>query len=594
MRRVILSAILIVTLIGAIYSPVRDFDFVKFDDPQYVQANDIVHQGLTGESIHWAFTATDPVYWHPLTWLSHMLDVQLFGLDAGRHHLTNVALHAINTVLLLLVLWRMTGAVWRSVLVAAIFAFHPLDVESVAWVSGRKNLLSTMFWLGAMLAYVSYVRQKSLPRYALIVLMMALGLMAKPMLVTLPCAFLLLDYWPLGRFRREPVVQLIKEKIPLFGLSIALGIVTIISQQQHAINSSLEFTFPIRAANTIVAYARYVGKMFWPSDLVMFYTFPHAYAPGYWAPWIVITSLLFLVAATYGAIKLAKNVRYRYVIVGWLWFLGTMLPMMGLLTQQGSQSLADRFTYVPLIGLYVVLVWAVTDLVRRTRSSYVIAAGAGAVAIIALIICTSRQLPHWRNSRALFTHAVQVDPDNWLANHSMSIYYYRQGDKTRAFEYMEKMLRIPAFGRHARQRVYDVLGMMANDREGFETLRSAAINRLQDPRARLHFGIALSLNRQPQAALKHVRRDIDMAPDYAHAWSALAQVLIALEQPEEAEKALRYCLVLDPVNPDAHLTLATILRRQGHIEESRMHLKAVTEYDPMLLKRLKPGAVPFQ
>lgn len=588
MRRLFISAAVLAASITVIYLPVRSYDFVKFDDPQYVQANDMVRQGLTAQSVRWALAATDPAYWHPLTMLSHMLDVQLFGLDPGAHHLVNVALHAVNTVLLLLLLWRMTGAFWRSLFVAALFAFHPLGVESVAWISSRKNLLSTAFWLGAMLAYVAHVRKPGWYRYAAMVLLMALGLMCKPMLVTLPCALLLLDVWPLGRYGRQPLERLVLEKAPLFILAIASGLITLAAQQQRAVNSSLEATLAIRAANTLVAYMRYIGKMFWPSDLIMFYPFPHSYAPGpgWWAPWIVLAAGLLLVFVTLVAIKLARTRRRRYALVGWLWFVGTLLPMTGLITQQGSQSMADRFTYVPLIGLYILLVWGATDLARR-RGRYVPVAAGGVAVIVALIVCTSRQLPHWRDSRALFTHAVQVDPTHWLANHSLAVYHLHRGDKARAFEYLEQMLRTPAFGRHARQRVYDALSMMANDPVGVATLHRAAMQRPNDPRAVLHFAIAMNLNGQTQEALAAVQHAISLDPGRALAYVTLAQVLVSLQQPDAAEKSLRHALLLEPFNPNAHLTLAALLKQQGRTNEARFHIEKVNEYDPTMLGRLK-------
>jgi hypothetical protein len=263
----------------------------------------------------------------------------------------------------------MTGSTWCSAFVAAFFALHPLAVESVAWIAERKNVLSTTFWLLVMYAYAGYAKQRTFGRYVMVFLLFALGLMTKPMLVTLPFVLLLMDMWPLNRVRREPLRWLVLEKIPLFALVVVVSALTMLSQRQNrAIHSAAELTFDIRAANAAVAYMRYIGKMFWPADLMVFYPFPHTYAPGRWSPWIVMASLLGILVLSLIAMRLARRHRYRYAIVGWLWFLGTLVPVNGLFVQQGSQSMADRFAYVPLIGLYIVLVWGAAHLVRSARA----------------------------------------------------------------------------------------------------------------------------------------------------------------------------------------------------------------------------------
>ena len=359
----------LVISILCIYWQVRHFSFVNYDDPQYVTANYAVQAGLAFENIRWAFTAVHANNWHPLTWLSHMLDCQIYGLDPGRHHLTNVLFHILNTLLLFLVFKKMTGALWKSAFVAALFALHPLHVESVVWVAERKDVLSTFFFMLTLWSYTRYVERTNLYNYLMVLLFFMLGLMTKPMLVTLPFVFLLLDYWPLQRFcfgssdsngQRSFYWGLVWEKMPLFILSSASSVVTYLVQKSSgAVNSLAAIPFHVRIANALLSYVSYIEKMLWPEHLAVLYPYPNVILP--WK--IVCAGLLLMMISVF----IFRRLRSKpYLAVGWLWYLGTLVPVIGIV-QVGAQAMADRYTYVPLIGIFFIAAWGGADLVTKWR-----------------------------------------------------------------------------------------------------------------------------------------------------------------------------------------------------------------------------------
>jgi tetratricopeptide (TPR) repeat protein len=428
----LLAAVLLVAATLLTYWPSLENGFV-FDDVDYVTNNPQVQAGLTGPSIWWAFTTGHASNWHPLTWLSLELDHDLFGLRPWGYHLINLVLHVANTLLLFLVFWRMTSALWRSALVAALFALHPLHVESVAWVSQRKDVLSTLFGLLALLAYAGYVNRPGVTRYLLVVLALVLSLLAKPMLVTLPLLLLLLDYWPLGRLRLSggpaaetkfpagasrpiPFARLALEKMPLLALAAASCAATWLAQQQgHSVQRLAQLPLSVRAGNAIVAYALYLRKMVWPSDLGAFY--PH---PGTGLSWVSVAgAALFLAAVTAGLLALRR--RAPYLIVGWFWYLGTLVPVIGLV-QVGSQALADRYTYVPLVGICVMIAWGVADLVpqRVPRDRILVSAGAAVVLFVCALL-TWLQVHHWQNNIALWAQALEAAPHNAFAHTNLGM-----------------------------------------------------------------------------------------------------------------------------------------------------------------------------
>src|SRR5215510_11288087 len=399
----------------AVFSQTIRYDFVNFDDDLYVYNAPAIRAGLTIKGIMSAFTSPHAGNWHPLTTISHMLDCQLYGLNAGWHHITNVLLHTLAVLLLFLALQQMTGAVWRSAFVAAVFAIHPLRVESVAWIAERKDVLSGVFFMLTLLAYVYYVRVPRVGRYLLVVFALACGLMSKPMLVTLPFVLLLVDYWPLDRFKGQ-LWKRVAEKIPLIALSAFASSVTLLAQKA-AVGWTADLPISERVNNAVVSYALYIWQMLWPVNLAVFY--PHA--ENRLSLWEIICSLLLLICITAIAITLGK--KRPYLITGWLWYLGMLVPVIGLV-QVGWQGRADRYTYLPQIGLYIAITWAVaelTGLYRYQRATLTIAA---ILVLAALSSCAGVQTSYWRDSEALFTHALAVTRNNDVAENNLGIVFF--------------------------------------------------------------------------------------------------------------------------------------------------------------------------
>ena len=435
-RKLVLGLLLVVVTL-ALYNPVSRNGFVNFDDDRYVTDNPQVRAGLRSSTISWAFTTLDLANWHPLTWLSHALDCQLFQLNPVGHHYTSLLLHASNALLLFLILQWFTGYTARSLMVAALFAVHPLNVESVAWVAERKNVLCMLFFLLALAAYGWYVRQPTVARYLAVALLFAMGLMSKPMVITLPIVLLLLDYWPLGRTHfsanvesrdeasprfaasTQPVWRLCLEKVPLLLLSAGSAIVTMLAQRAGgAVLTSAERSPLLRLENVIVCYVLYIKKAFWPSHLAALYPYPHT-LPA----WQVAASALFLVAVTCAVLKYREH---RYLVVGWFWYLGTMVPMIGLI-QVGNQAMADRYAYLPLIGLFIMIVWAAADCASARQLSANYLATAGLVTLLALSAVTRIQLSYWHDDFSLWSHALAVTQHNYVAENNLAIALTKQG-----------------------------------------------------------------------------------------------------------------------------------------------------------------------
>lgn len=430
-RRVVVS--LLLTLLAlAVYNPVTRMGFVNYDDPRYVTGNRNVQSGLTWQTVCWAFRSTEQANWHPITWLSHALDCQLFHLKAAGHHYDNVLLHVLCVVLLFLFLEFATGRVGPSAVVAALFAVHPINVESVAWISERKNVLCMFFFLLGLCAYAWYSRKPDWKRYLTVVASFALALMSKPMAVTFPCVLLLLDYWPLERMRlfsssdidissqgrARSTLSLILEKVPLLGLSTASAVITVAAQKAGGAMRE-QYGLALRVENAIVSYARYVGKTFWPSHLAAMYPFPRNGIPV-WET-LLATAILFSIS---GAVLLARP---RYLATGWFWFLGTLVPVIGLL-QVGEQAMADRYAYIPLVGLFIAVVWGIAGWAQAhpRRSVYL-----GAVAVFTtslLAIVAHAQMKYWETTTALWSHALQVTGPNFVAEDNLGAELIKQGN----------------------------------------------------------------------------------------------------------------------------------------------------------------------
>jgi tetratricopeptide (TPR) repeat protein len=483
------------------FLPVLENDFVRYDDPLYVTKNPRVQAGLTGEGLVWALTANVASNWHPLTLLSHMLDCELFGLEPWGHHLTNLLLHAANTVLLFEVLRRMTGYAGRSAVVAALFGLHPTHVESVAWIAERKDVLSGLFWILALAAWHEYVRQPSRRRYAAVALALTLGLLAKPMVVTLPFVLLLLDLWPLGRLRlealRKDLPRRVREKLPLFGLVAASCVVTLIAQSHALARLSLHR----RLANAVLAYAGYLGKTIAPQRLAVFYPM----SPELSA-WKVAGTALLILALTALAVLLVR--RAPYVLVGWLWYLGTLVPVIGLV-QVGSQAMADRYTYLPSIGLFLIVAWGLPDLLAGRRRARMVLGAAAVLAVAALALGTRLRLRHWADSETLFRHAVAVTGRNHIAHLHLAQILADRGERGPALEHFRTALAI----RPAMWQIHSSLGRhllgWGRHAEALPYLRNAV--RLNPRSATLRRSLATALEKLDRA--DEARRQREMAEE---------------------------------------------------------------------------------
>jgi protein O-mannosyl-transferase len=428
-------ALVIVT--AAVYCQVRSYEFVNYDDPGYVYKNPDVQKGLTYNAVKWAFTTNCVANWHPLTWISHILDWQLYGSSASGHHITNLIFHIANTLLLFIVLRQMTSALWPSAFVAALFALHPLHVESVAWVAERKDVLSTFFWMLTMWAYVRYVNRPKTGRYLLVIVFFALGLMSKPMLVTLPFILLLLDYWPLKRLEsNRSLIKLLIEKIPLFILVLASCVVTFIAQKKSGAMPSIEeHGLSVRFANAFISYLQYIIKMVWPVRLAVFY--PHS-GPDISVLYAFVSACL-LLAVTVFILRFCKN--HRYLVTGWFWYLGTLIPVIGLV-QVGVQAMADRYSYITLTGLFIIIAWGLPELLGKWRYRKILLWAFSLMVLSALAVCTYFQLQYWKNSITLFQHSLRVTGSNCIMHYCISEPLVEQGRIKEAVLHLQESLRI--------------------------------------------------------------------------------------------------------------------------------------------------------
>lgn len=434
-KRTLVFCLLLAIATLVAYNPVAHNGFVNFDDDRYVLGNEHVRAGVRGSTISWAFKSLEQANWHPLTWLSHALDCQLFQVNPAGHHLTNVFFHIANALLVFLILQWFTGCAGRSLMVAALFAVHPVNVESVAWVAERKNVLCMFFCLLAVGAYGWYVRKPSAGRYLAVAGLFAAALMSKPMAITLPFALLLLDYWPLGRLKSSVdagaaggatfagdsrrLGWLCLEKLPLLGLSAGSAIITMMAQKAGGAVVSTAMRSPmLRIENAVVSYGRYIGKALWPSNLAALYPYPHS-LPA----WEVGVAALLLVAITAAVLKFRER---RYLAMGWLWFLGTMIPMVGLV-QVGNQALADRYAYLPFLGLFVMLVWGVGELASSRQVPVKVLAGVGVIVVAALSVATHAQASYWHDDLSLWSHALAVTQDNFVAENNLGTTLAQQG-----------------------------------------------------------------------------------------------------------------------------------------------------------------------
>ena len=559
----------------AIYWPVGGYEFIGYDDPQYVVDNDPVRKGLTPEGFQWAFASMHASNWHPITWLSHMLDVQLYGMNAGAHHLTNVLFHTFNSMLLFLLLHRMTGAMWRSAMVAALFAVHPLHVESVAWISERKDVLSAFFGFLTLLAYAEYVKRPGWMRYGAALLMFALGLMSKPMVVTLPFLMLLLDYWPLNRYAEEGCFRrfaaLIKEKLPFFALSAASCVVTMIAQGRGGTVASLEVcSFGIRLTNALLAYVAYLGKMIWPINLALLY--PH---PGMRPMWQVIGAVLGIIGISSAAFLWAR--RRPWFGVGWLWYLGTLVPVIGLV-QVGSQAMADRYAYTPLIGIYIVLVWSFYEVFDRWLKPTL--ALAGIVVTAVLILIAGHQVRYWENNIALFSHTLDVTRSNGAIHNNMGLALVRVGRTKEAIDHYSEAIRINKNDFKAHNNLGLALAGIGRIDEAIHHYSEAIRINENNHLSHRNLGIAFAQKAEYEQAKKHIKESLRINPANKKAYDDLGRIASLQGDHELAVSYYISALNIKPDDPNTLFSLSSAFLELNQPDKSLEYLIKILDIDP--------------
>ena len=560
-----------------VYLPVRHHEFVNFDDDTFVTENPNLQDGLTWRSVRWAFTAglthddRNADYWRPLSLLSHALDIEMFGLRPAGHHLMNVGLHAAAAVALFLVLQSMTNAFWRCALVAALFALHPLRVESVAWVTERKDVLSGLFFMLKLGAYVGYVRRPlSWARYLAVALWFALGLMSKSMVVTLPFVLLLLDYWPLGRTRwAEPAIgdsvtvspsRLLKEKLPLFALAAASGLVTASGQRTIGAMDFARVPLGIKTANALLSYAGYIGKMFWPTGLAVWYPLE----PGLNTA-AVIGAGVGLVAVTAAVIGGAR--RRPWLVTGWFWYLGMLVPVIGLL-QGAGESMADRFTYLPSIGLFIMLCWSVPRRAIERRSLKVITCVAAGAVLATCGVLSSVQVGYWKDTETLFRHALDVTRDNWVAQNNLGIALAQAGREQEAIVRFEQALRIKPDFAETHYNLGVALAQAGRIPEAIGHYEQALRIKPDYVGAHYNLGIALAQAGREQEAIVQFEQALRIQPDLAETHYNLGLALLQAGKVSEAIGHFDQALRIKPEYAEAHNNLATALERAGRLQDA--------------------------
>jgi len=572
------AALILVTL--AAFWKVNSAGFVMLDDDEYVTTNAHVQQGLSGNAIAWAFTSTEAANWHPLTWLSHMLDVQLFGMDAGRHHLTNLLLHILNGILLFLLLFRMTGALWRSAFVAALFALHPLHVESVAWIAERKDVLSTLFWLLTTGAWLAYVKSKKAAPYALMLVFFALGLMAKPMLVTLPFTLLLLDYWPLRRLtfpvreHVESLKKLVLEKAPLFAMAAASCVITIIAQRgSGAVQTLSQLSLGGRMETALRAYGAYLGKMLWPVSLAVYYPHPRA---GFSAE-SMAAAFLVISGGTFLTLRLWKKA--PCLTFGWLWYLGTLVPVIGLV-QVGEQTMADRYTYLPLIGIFIALTWGIADSVKGNPVMRQGAAVAAAVSLAVLFGLTRVQTGYWTDSEALLGHALEVTSDNWLAHSNIGLVMFREGRTQDAIAHYTEALRIDPNYSDAHNNLANALSAVGQVDKAVAHYKEALTSRPDSPLLLTNLGWALLRLNRLSEAVPCFERALKINPDFADAHLCLGSAMDTAGRLPEALEQYQQVLRINPDSAPALNALGMVYGKMNRFPESIERLEQAVKIAP--------------
>jgi protein O-mannosyl-transferase len=564
----------------ALYAQTARFEFVTLDDHTFIVDNPPVLHGLTWSGVVWGFTNADP-NWHPVTWLSHMLDISLFGLQAGPQHLVSAGLHALNAVLLFLALRFMTGALWPSALVAALFAVHPMRAESVAWLSERKDVVSGLFWILTLLAYTWYVRRRGLGRYLLVAASLALGLMAKTMLVSLPLILLLLDVWPLARWRPSMAAAalrpLIVEKLPLFALAALGSAISVYTQHSlEGMRTMAEVPLGWRLVNAATSYVSYLRKTIWPSDLAGLY--PHPALNGTpFTVWPAIGALLLLVVLTAWCVAEAR--RRPYLLVGWLWFVIALLPVIGLL-QIGMQSMADRYLYLPGIGLYIMIAWGGAEVAARWPRSRVPLAAAALLALVAGAAVSWFQIGTWRDSGALYERCVAVTRDNYLAHAGLAVWLRQAGRTDEAAQHFQTALRIRP------QEAFTLMQygtLLQDEGELDEAARYYEEALRYEPgyeQAYTNLGVVRLRQRRLDEAAAALETALQLKPTDALAELNLGEVRLEQKQFDDAGTHFQRALALGLDSAEAHNNLGVVLARQGRVADAASEFEAALRINP--------------
>jgi len=580
---IICGVLLLLTL--AVYWPTMGHDFVGYDDPDYETANPHVLSGINKESVVWAFTTGFAGNWHPVTWVSHELDCQIYGKKPLGPHLTNLLFHVANTLLLFGVLRMMTGAMWRSAFVAALFAWHPTHVESVAWVSERKDVLSAFFWLLTMVGYVRYVQQPETERskakiyYGLSLICCVLGLMSKPMLVTLPFGLLLLDYWPLkricdlrfaiyeskgkevGNFRPVTLSRAILEKTPFLLLATASSVVTFVAQRKgDAVVELSALSVGARFANALVSYLRYVGKLFWPENLCVLYPLQAS-----WPMLLVATAAAFVVVMSVLAIWQAR--RRPYLFVGWFWFAGTLVPVIGLV-QVGLQAMADRYLYVPAIGLFIAATWGVTELAGAWRGKRELLGAGAAIVLAACCVATRAQIQYWENTETLFRRAIRVTEGNYLAYNNLGYYLLNHEKPEEAVLDLQEALKIKPNLVEARNLLGNALADVGKEDEAIKQYELSLQYNPNDEDAHNNLGIARAMQGRLDEAEKLLREAVRLKPADVGAHLNLGNVLALKHRLEEATREYKAVIKLNPDDAQTHYNLGNVFMERGQMAEA--------------------------
>ena len=589
-RIILLVSLCLIVVIIVPYLQVINFDFVDFDDGLYITENIHVQKGLTIEGLIWAFTTFHSANWHPVTWLSHMLDYELYGLDPMGHHWTNIQLHMANTLLLFLILQMMTGAIWQSAFVAALFALHPLHVESVAWVSERKDLLSTFLGLLSIAAYYHYVKTFGLKNYLMVIIFLSLGLMAKPMLVTFPFVLLLLDFWPLKRFqfKNDRMLQsdrvtffgfqgffrLFLEKVPFFIPVIFSCILTFFAQKSGGALVPLEsLSLKTRIANALISYVSYVFKAIWPGNLAVYYP----YTADTFPVWQICGAALLIVSVFCGAICLLKQ--YRYVAVGLFWYFGTLIPVIGLV-QVSDQAMADRYTYIPLTGLFIIVAWGVSDLLVKWHYRKIFLGISAVIILSALTVCTFSQASHWRNTITLFENAVKVTENNYKALNNLGAALVDKGKYDEALLYFAEALRINPQKTDARNNLANILFLQGKPDEAVFHYNEILKCNPQEIDTLNNLANVLSAQGKRDEAVLHYKEAIKINPDYADAHYNLANALFAQGKRDEAVLYYKEAIKINPDYVKAHYHLGNILINQKKMKEAMFHFAETIRISP--------------